>query len=175
MFGRSDAYEFVSDGRRIGELWWDQDASSRETLGWYLRDFRQPWRVLPIDVNAAVTAFTSAPDVGEAQWLEDADTLADQTADVALALAEALLETGAGASPSRCGFEIHVGDLSVLDAALSFPALATREVPDGVLLCGRLSEASLLATLKRIRALGGRVVSVQKRKGTSPGIDAWFH
>jgi hypothetical protein len=172
--GPAYAYEFVSDGQRIGELWWDQDGACRETAGWYLRDFRQRWRALRLDVGLALTALASASEACEISWLEEAETVADETADLALRYAEALLESANGATPSRERFDIRVSGLSVLDAALSFPALATHEIPGGILLSGNLGEATLLLTLKRVRALGGRVDSVWNLTGGRPGVDAWL-
>jgi hypothetical protein len=174
-FGESYAYEFVRAERCVGELWWHYDASCRGTVGWYVRDFREPWRVRRLDLDPAVASLASEYHLSEARWLEEADAQADHTADLALVRAETLLREGRSTSGTpRADFEIHVTGLSLATALASFPALTTHDVPGGLVLCGRLSKATLVVTLRAIRTSGGCVAAVFELDGNGSARRSWL-
>lgn len=153
-------------GRAIARLRWQADPARRDRAGWYLSllDDEEGQR---LDVDPAVDRLAGAVGDPEPAWRQHAEAVASLTTDRALDRAEWRLR---GADPDQAGrpasggarrrYELYVADADAVALGLAFPTLASGPHGTGVVLSGTLDFGELDQAVRRLRALGHRVVAV---------------
>lgn len=149
------------DGTCAGELRWVQDSHRRDRTGWWLHvadeEESQRLRIEPEIDRLAADLATS-----EHLWVERADAARSLTVATALTVAESRLDLCDTVGPGPRGlptrsYEIYVDGADVDSLGRAFPGLATEQSGRTVRLTGRLDDAQLVGTLRRLRSLGCRV------------------
>jgi hypothetical protein len=161
------AYGLMWRSAVVAHVWWEQDATRRGAVGWYLRDMRAPaktWRLLR---DSALDDLARDARRPSQQWLEDAERLRTLTLAPALERAEQLVGETLAASrlpdDDVIAYEIYVRGLDLELLSLALPELPVSAGPAGHVVHADLSSAALERLLSRVRGLGGRVVAILPR------------